>query len=264
MKFLRSCVRVIFVIFAQIRALGLTDRGSNGGQGTDISDRLQAIESLDLMYKYHIGGTSYNDVKANLPTLRSLSSECNVVMEMGVRNMVGTVAILLGLSENKVLFPNRTYIGVDPLFPDHNTMTKISRLASETNTLFVFLAQNDMNMKNFLTFLPDFDLLFINSLHTYCHVYYSLEYFASKSKKYIVINDTNGPWAFSDQDNYNGTYVEYPSEYDCKNNKGVMNALKKFLLESDDWRVVSHAYPSQGFTVLVRKNFPKYSDSNSS
>jgi len=40
------------------------------------------------------------DINEHLPTLRSYASKCEVVAEMGVRNVVATYAFLKGLEEN--------------------------------------------------------------------------------------------------------------------------------------------------------------------
>ena len=53
-----------------------------------------------LKQLYHEMIETNNDMRDNLPILRTLSSRSTTVMELGVRSMVGSWAILLGLAEN--------------------------------------------------------------------------------------------------------------------------------------------------------------------
>ncbi len=209
---------------------------------------------------YHEMREKSSDMRENLPILRTLSSRSTTVMELGVRNMVGTWAILLGLAENSNI-SKKIYIGVDLTYPNPAIMVKASMLAENTGTLFFFLASNDMELINFKSVIRGVDLMFVDSLHTYCHVRYTLESYAPLVQKYIILHDTNGPWSYIDQDNYSGNYSEYPLGYNCTNTKGVLPAVKDFLRRNKNWIVKRHSHRSNGATLLIRAGIPGESSS---
>src|SRR4029078_1132257 len=130
-------------------------------------------------------------------------SECATVVEIGLRDMVSSWGLLKGLADNLSL--HRSYIGIDVNYPDLSILNTASALAARHGIAFKFICANDMDID-----IEPTELLFIDSLHTYCHLSYELEKFSPQVSKYIALHDTSSPWGDKDDEAYTGDYWEYP------------------------------------------------------
>ncbi|NGX47842.1 MAG: hypothetical protein K1000chlam3_01227 [Chlamydiae bacterium] len=139
--------------------------------------------------------------------LRELAMECSSVVEIGLRRMVSSWGILQGLAENPA--NTRNYIGIDIASPSPEHLRLARKLANANGISFHFWMKNDMNVE-----IPPVEMLFIDSLHTYCHLTYELEKFSPQVSKYIAMHDTSKPWGDIDDTAYGGDYSEYPSSID--------------------------------------------------
>jgi cephalosporin hydroxylase len=99
--------------------------------------------------------------------------------------------------------------------------------------------------------IPSTDLLFIDSLHTYCHLTYELEKFSPHVRKYIAMHDTSEPWGTVDDTEYGGDYSEYPAAFD-REKRGLWAAVEDFLSRHPEWRLLERRLNNHGFTVLER------------
>lgn len=203
---------------------------------------LQSKENQDIASHYMQSCKKPSDINQHLPDLRQLASECDSVVEIGVRNAVSTWGILKGLSEHK---GNRSYLGIDLDYPPNVDLLRSICQAHQIQ--FRFLAQNDMTLQ-----LEPTDLLFIDSLHTYCHLTYELEAFASKVRKYIALHDTSDPWGTRDDNAYHGDYSEYPLHIN-RTKRGLWAAVVDFLATHPEWKLKERKVNNHGFTVLERK-----------
>lgn len=206
-----------------------------------ISSEVRA-STEELLFQYIVNSENPSDIYEHLPVLRELASECESVIEIGVRRGVSTWGILLGLSENDK--DSRSYIGIDLGYPpDLSVFTKI---AHDNNIDFDFWKTNDMEID-----IVPCDMLFIDSLHTYCHLTYELETFSSKVGKYITMHDTSAPWGHCDDDTYHGNYSEYPQHYN-RSKRGLWPAVEDFLIRHPEWRLKERRLNNHGFTTLER------------
>ncbi len=186
-------------------------------------------------------------INEHLPTLRKLSAECSSVTEVGVSLMVATWALFLGLSESDA--QSRSYLGIDIELPPRENFQVAQRLARESGILFDFWCMDDMKIKD--QDMPCTDLLFIDSLHTYCHLTYELETFSKNAKKYIVMHDTSAPWGNANDTEYLGNYREYPAHID-RNKKGLWPAVEDFLNKHKEWKLEIRYFNNHGLTILKR------------
>lgn len=169
------------------------------------------------------------DTSEHLPLLRALVERINapsvVVVEMGVRAVVSTWALLAGRPE--------TLLSVDIAWPPAALLEEARRCAAEIGTSFGFVLSDTLTLKP----IPC-DFLFIDTLHTYAQLRAELARHAGKVAHYIALHDTE---TF-------GTRGEDGSE------PGLLLAIHEFL-ESEEgraWRVV-HAVPEcNGLIVLER------------
>lgn len=221
---------------------------SCGGQVTPKPEQVfETKESLLRQYTIHHEKTS--DINEHLPVLRQLASESSSVLEIGVRSVVSTWAVLLGLSENQL--NTRSYIGLDLESPPVDKINLAKSLAASNGISFKFLIENDMDTD--LAVTGKVDMLFIDSLHTYCHLRYELNKFSNNVKKYIALHDTSDPWGTVDDTEYHGNFSEYNSEFDCSK-KGLWMAVQDFLQENTNWELFKRYENNHGLTVLKRKN----------
>lgn len=199
-------------------------------------------QSLGDLYEYHSSQPS--DIYEHIPVLKKIAQECSSVVEIGVRSMVSTWGLLQGLSESNAT--NRMYLGIDISPPPKNQLELAHQLSMENGIIFSFWKANDMQIE-----LPEVDLLFIDSLHTYCHLTYELEKFAPRTTKYIALHDTSYPWEFIDDGEYYGDYSEYPVHID-RFKRGLWPAVEDFLLTHPEWVLMERRKNCHGLTILKR------------
>ena len=200
--------------------------------------------TLKEMYDYHCNQIS--DIYEHVPVLYQLATECSSVVEIGIRSIVSTWGVLKGLSESP--FENRSYLGIDLQYPPLDRLHLAKELAEQHQINFTFWLANDMHID-----LQPTDMLFIDSLHTYCHLTYELEAFSSKVQKYICMHDTSDPWGNRDDIEYSGDYSEYPDFYN-KEKRGLWPAVEDFLQRHPEWTLLERRTNNHGFTILKRLN----------
>ncbi len=200
-------------------------------------------QELSELYEHH--ALTPSDINEHVPVLRKLAKECSSVVEIGTRNMISTWGIIQGLSESS--FSNRFYHGIDLKKPPLDKLYLIRRLANENGIAFHFQEANDMHID-----IPNTDMLFIDSLHTYAHLTYELNKFASSVNKYITMHDTSPPWGYKDDNEYSGNYSEYPNSIN-RTKKGLWAAVEDFLSTHPDWVLLERRFNNHGFTILKRQ-----------
>jgi hypothetical protein len=199
---------------------------------------------LELNHQYELASRTPSDINEHLCELRSLAQECSSVVEIGLRTMVSSWGILMGLSESRSV--TRSYLGIDIESPPVHVFRLVSQLAQANNILFNILKANDMD----IDIVPT-EMLFIDSLHTYCHLTYELEKFSPQVRKYIAVHDTSAPWGNMDEPAYRGDFSEYPLEYD-RTKRGLWPAVEDFLERHPEWILLNRYHNNHGFTILKR------------
>lgn len=200
--------------------------------------------SAKLQLQYEFSCKTPSDINEHVSTLRQLAAECSSVVEIGLRTMVSSWGILQGLSESPAA--NRSYLGIDIDSPPIETLTLAKQLAEESGITFSFWQASDRDVD-----IEPTEMLFIDSLHTYCHLTYELEKFSPKVSKYIAMHDTSAPWGNIDDNAYHGDYSEYPPEYD-RTKRGLWPAVEDFLQRHPEWTLYERHLNNHGFTILKR------------
>jgi hypothetical protein len=199
---------------------------------------------FELDQKYDHARFTPSDINEHVATLCSLAGECSSVVEIGLRTMVSSWGILKGLSESSS--NERFYLGIDIVSPPLDILNNAMRLAEGKDILFTFWEANDMDVS-----IAPTEMLFIDSLHTYCHLTCELENFSPKVSKYIAMHDTSAPWGYADDSSYSGDFSEYPSEYD-RSKHGLWPAVEDFLQRHPEWILYQRYLNNHGFTILKR------------
>lgn len=199
--------------------------------------------TLEKQYAKHCHQVS--DIHEHLPVLRQLSQDCDSVIEIGVRSMVSTWGILRGLADSPY-YP-KSYLGIDLNDPPEEHVRLAQALAEQNGISFKFWKGNDLDAE-----VESVDMIFIDTLHTYCQLTVELEKFAPKARKYITLHDTSGPWGNHDDDSYHGDRSEYPAYVDRKK-RGLWPAVVDFLEKHPEWELKDRRLNNNGFTTLIRK-----------
>ena len=231
-----KCTYLLFSIFSSIYL---------PVYGSLFSGRIQE-PNLSNIYNFYAGlSVAECDIGEHMPVLRQLSKECPSVVEIGLGLIISTWGLLEGLSENSAI--HRSYLGIDIALPPGYDLQLAKQQAEKNNIQFRFQRINDLH----LTSLEPTDLLFIDSMHTYCHLTYELETFSPYVRKYIALHDTSEPWGDKDDNEYIGNYAEYPSHYD-RSKRGLWPAVVDFLGRHPEWELQERRLNCHGFTVLKR------------
>lgn len=205
------------------------------------SESSQAKLELEMVYKNNL---HQSDINEHLYLLRGLAAESSSVVEIGLRTMVSSWGLLLGLAESP--FQNVSYIGIDLNSPPLETLNYAKRIAEANQISFQFIQANDMEIE-----IDPVDTLFIDSLHTYCHLTYELEKFSPMVEKYIAMHDTSEPWGDRDDSVYYGDRSEYSLDID-RNKRGLWEAVVDFLNRHPEWSLKARYLNNHGFTILER------------
>ena len=205
--------------------------------------RVCGEEELTNIYDHYRVTTS--DINDHLPVLRQLAKECSSVLEIGRRSRGSTWALLMGLSESELR--NRSYLEIEIAAPGLEKLYLSKKLARENDISYRFIQGNDMN----IDLEERADLLFIDSIHTYCHLTYELEKFSPKINKYIVMHDTSPPWGYANDTEYKGDYSEYPQSID-REKKGLSPAVDDFLTNNPGWVLSERRFNNHGLVILKR------------
>ena len=205
------------------------------------ADPSESQQQLNLLYQH--ASTTPSDIYEHVPVLRSLAQQCSSIVEIGLRTMVSSWGILQGLSENPS--PSRSYLGIDIEIPPIHILNLARKLTESNGILFNFWHTNDIDID-----IPPTEMLFIDSLHRYCHLTNELEKFSPRVSKYIAMHDTSAPWGEMDESSYGGNF-SYPIKCD-PSKSGLWPAVSDFLLHHPEWTLHQRLLNNHGFTVLKR------------
>ena len=157
-----------------------------------------------------------SDINEHLPTLRDLASERNSVIEMGVRTCVSTWAFVEGLRGG-------TLVSIDIKHPSKygSDITPVEKACKNKGINFKFYEADTLQID-----IPEVDMLFIDTLHTYDQLKGELAKHGNKAKKYLVFHDT----------------VSCETE--------LMPAIEEFMKTNKKWKTKEHYKNNNGLLVL--------------
>lgn len=156
------------------------------------------------------------DIYEHLPTLATLSAECNHITEMGVRNCVSTWAFVEGLAKTK-----GELVSIDINNPPEPNLKAVEDICKERGVKFSFVLGDTTKIK-----IKETDMLFIDTDHTYEQLSQEFEMHSHKARKYIVLHDTESA-------------------------PELWQAIGELLVDGV-WKVKQHYQNNNGLTVLER------------
>lgn len=201
---------------------------------------------MTLEARYQHAKDTPSDINEHMETLYELAKQCSSVLELGVRTCVSSWAFLKGLRDNG--------LGAQKLISndlqDHPNVEHVKKTAMASGVEYRFIKGNDL----FINTEP-VDMTFIDTWHIYGQLKRELAIYAPKTRKYIVMHDTevDGDLGESIRCGWN-TYFQsketgIPEE---EIRKGLKPAIVEFLEANPEWRLGLVKTNNNGLTVLVR------------
>ena len=192
-----------------------------------------------LNKKFNLLCLSPSDINEHLAAIKDFASDCETIIELGVRIPISTFALMMGKP--------KTLTSVDILHPDHfgggSELELAYECAKQEGVDFSFILNDSISYE-----FDQCDLLFIDTWHTYRQLISELITHQSRVKKYIMMHDTTtyasddeANWAVSPEPNFDG---------DVK--LGLWPAIEDFLEHFPEWEIHTRYTHNNGLTVLKR------------
>ena len=196
-----------------------------------------------------------SDINEHLHTLKHIASQCTSVVEMGVRTVVSTWALLAGL--------------IGDTDDAHHTATETKRLvcvdldACDISAPRLAAAQCGVELSfvqgdSATVVLPESDMMFIDTWHVYGHLIRELRHHSTHVRRFIAMHDTkiDGEHGESLRVGWDTHAQAIASGYlEEEIRKGLKPAITDFLASDDgvNWCIaLEHTY-NNGLTVLCRR-----------
>ena len=202
------------------------------------------MESVENKYTFLSNTTS--DINEHLPTLYKYATECESIIELGVRGCVSSWAFTWGLLNNNKADKK--------LILNDITACDISELLSTTQNLNINISYKWINDLDIVMY-NNVDLTFIDTWHIYGQLKRELDKFSKVTHKYIIMHDTTvdefdgetirSGWNAEVQSQQSGFPVE---EINC----GLWKAIEEFLSNNTNWILRERFVNNNGLTVLER------------
>jgi hypothetical protein len=198
------------------------------------------------MLEHHYFNKSCNpsDIYQHLVVLREYAGKCNSVVECGVREVVSSYALAVGLKSN----PNNSYTMIDPY--RSGQIDGFLELCKNEGVNAKFIQQSDIECP-----LVETDLLFIDTWHVYGHMKRELAYWHLSVKKYIIMHDTTvDEWHGETlRMGMNARQQSLESGIPIEEiTKGIWPAIEEFLQDHPEWKLEKRFTNNNGLTILER------------
>jgi hypothetical protein len=163
-------------------------------------------------------------ISDELPMLLKYGCLVDEIIEFGVREGRSTTAWLMSRP--------KTLISYEKVHNGVFLEGRYKRWAKRQDTNFQYVIANVLAVE-----IPETDLLFIDTLHTYGQLSRELELHANKARQYILLHDT----------------VAYGKKSEKKKGRGLRPAINEFLAREGAWYIKEEYKTKSGLTVLARK-----------
>ena len=189
-----------------------------------------------------------SDINEHLPTLYNYATECETILETGVRGCVSSWALVYGLLNNKSDTKSIILNDISPC--------NIDELLRRTTGLPISVQYKWVN--NLQLELPyNVDLTFIDTWHVYGQLKRELDKFSKVTNKYIIMHDTS-------VDEWEGESIRLQSDIDTQVKfsgfprdeitRGLWPAISEFLSAHPEWTLHQRFTNNNGLTILKRVN----------
>lgn len=214
-----------------------------------LNTNIDSIKNMDsIKNKYFSLCNSQSDINEHLPTLYKYASNCDSVLELGVRGCISSWAFLYGLLNNN---SNKR-----ELFLNNIETCNINELLENTKNLDINISYEWINDLE-LNITNSVDLTFIDTWHIYGQLKRELDKFSKITNKYIIMHDTTVDeifgetirrgWNALEQSKKSGIPIE---EINC----GLKKAIDEFLYNNNNWILKEQFTNNNGLTILEKIN----------
>lgn len=200
-----------------------------------------------IVEKYNYLSSESSDINEHLPTLCKYATECESILELGVRGCISSWAFVKGLMENNK--PKKQILLNDLSYCDINELLFITRDIDILTVNYEWI--NDLE----ITITENVDMTFIDTWHIYGQLKRELAKFSKVTNKYIIMHDTTVDEIYGEVLRYNSDGVNeslssgYPiEEVTC----GLQKAIDEFLESNKDWVLQERYANNNGLTILKR------------
>jgi hypothetical protein len=193
---------------------------------------------MNILQRYESLISIPSDINEHLPVLFALAQEVDSIAELGTRNCNSTTAFMAA-----IVFSNKELFCYDLYRSD-----LIDEFEKFEN--FNFFQADTLEID-----LPNIDLLFIDTLHTYFQLKNELSLHAKNVSKYIVLHDTKS-YAYGDESFYSESeYMIMSKKVKQEEKRGLVPAISDFLEteEGNKWIIEKVYENNNGLTILKRQ-----------
>lgn len=197
--------------------------------------------------KYQLLSQTPSDIFEHLPTLCKYASDCESVLELGVRGCVSSWAFLYGLLLNQK--PNKVLL-MNDLLPCN--IQELLNISKQTDVIIDYCWANDLQ----LDIHSAVDLTFIDTWHVYGQLKRELEKFSQITKKYIIMHDTTVDEVHSESVRLELNIQQQCIETGWERQEieiGLWKAIEEFLETHPEWCLHQRFTNNNGLTILKRK-----------
>jgi len=200
----------------------------------------------NIKNKYNLLCKTSSDINEHLPVLYNYATECESIIECGVRGCISSWAFVYGLLNNN---KNKKILLLNDI-----DKCDIKELLDETKNIPIDLSYqwiSDLDLK----LSSNYDMVFIDTWHIYGQLKRELDKFGPITNKYIIMHDTtideiNGETIRCHLNAKNQSIISgYPIE---EINEGLGKAITEFLNNNNDWIVHEKLTNNNGLTILKK------------
>ena len=202
--------------------------------------------SVDIEQKLTSVIKHNGDIDEHLLFLMKLSSECESILECGVRSIVSSWAFVNGLVINKSNHKKLICSDINPA----PSAQELATACAENGIRHKFIVGNDLDLE-----MEPYDMIFIDTWHIYGQLKRELAKMHSYAKKYIVMHDTEVDKIEGEsiRCGFNIQQQSLESGYSIAEiTNGLGRAIEEFLAENHQWKIKKHFPHQYGLTVLER------------
>jgi len=189
------------------------------------------MSHLEALYERHCAaGTA---ISPHLPRLRALADGCDLAVEFGVKRGASSCALLLGA---------KRVVSFDVVATPQ--ARELEKIAGD---------RWDYRLEDSRTAdVPECDLLFIDSLHTFDQVHAELEH-AGKVRRTLVFHDTVTFGSIGAHGETGDHLWQYKRGQSVPLQAlGIRPAIDDLMVRCPEWRIAAHYVDSHGLLVLCR------------
>lgn len=180
-----------------------------------------------------------SDINQHFDVLRRYAEETDTIVDIGVRGIVSTWALLAGLPKEM--------LSLDIQDPKKfgGDINEVYRVAKEEGVKYEFKIADSLTCN-----IPECDLMFLDTAHDFAQLKAELFRHHTKVKKYIILHDT-ATYAFKDE----GVYNNIPEEQNVMGHlEGLIPAIENFTRAGfTGWYIHERFAHNNGLTILRKR-----------